>query len=59
VPPPGGKLAMARLHIDHDHVTGRNRALLCSHCNRGLGCFKDDPELLELAAAYLRSWSLG
>jgi len=52
-PNPDGIRAASRLHTDHDHVTGKARALLCNSCNNGLGRFKDDPALLRAAAEYI------
>lgn len=42
-----------RLCIDHDHITGKVRQLLCNLCNVGLGHFKDSEQLLKLAHEYL------
>lgn len=39
--------------IDHDHKTGIVRGLLCFSCNKGLGYFKDNIELLKKAIKYL------
>lgn len=41
------------LHVDHNHKTGEVRALLCHHCNIGLGMFKDDISKLKHAIDYL------
>lgn len=41
------------LFIDHCHVTGKVRGLLCQNCNTGLGMFKDNKEFLAKAIAYL------
>jgi len=43
-----------KLNIDHNHKTSEIRGLLCHACNNGLGCFKDDAELLVAAYNYLR-----
>jgi hypothetical protein len=42
-----------RLHVDHDHITGDVRALLCSGCNLAIGNFGDDPARLRAAADYI------
>lgn len=43
------------LSVDHDHVTGVVRGLLCSLCNIGLGAFRDKPLLLRSADEYLQN----
>lgn len=42
------------LAVDHHHGTGKIRALLCCDCNTGIGKLRDNPEILEAAAAYIR-----
>lgn len=42
-----------RLAVDHNHVTGALRKLLCSRCNLNLGIL-EDVEFREKALAYLR-----
>lgn len=44
-----------RLSVDHCHKTGKIRGLLCNKCNRGLGYFYDDKNLMKKATEYLKS----
>ena len=42
------------LAVDHCHVTGKVRGLLCHDCNTGIGKLKDNISLLESAIKYLK-----
>ena len=54
------------VHVDHDHsccpkvpTCGNcNRGLICGNCNTMLGMAKDDSQILEKAAEYLRTSKL-
>jgi len=45
--------------IDHCHKTNEFRGWLCHKCNRSLGGFNDDVELLNKAINYLTSTASG
>jgi hypothetical protein len=56
----GGACAICKrtgvtLCVDHCHLTGEVRGLLCSRCNCALGFCSDDPALLLAAAEYLQA----
>ena len=42
-----------RLHVDHCHVTGEIRGLLCTLCNPLIGYAKENIVMLEQAKDYL------
>lgn len=42
-----------KLHVDHNHLTGKIRGLLCNKCNVGLGVIEDS-EYLQKAIEYLQ-----
>lgn len=63
----GGRCAICRTdnpgtrtywHVDHDHVTGRNRGLLCHSCNVTLGKVKESTDTLRRMIAYLEAYSV-
>jgi hypothetical protein len=53
----GGVCAVCRerpaQHVDHDHLTGAVRGVLCSCCNQGLGNFRDRADVMRAAIDYL------
>lgn len=54
-----GKKTKTKLHVDHCHVTGIVRGLLCQRCNAGLGLFCDEPSLMMRAIEYVTSKANG
>jgi hypothetical protein len=44
-----------RMAIDHDHITGEVRGILCKDCNLILGWVRDDSLRLRAMATYLES----
>jgi len=39
--------------IDHDHLTGKIRGILCNKCNLAIGLLRDNPEYTKRATEYL------
>ena len=46
-----------RLAVDHDHVTGAARGILCHNCNAGIGHFADDRARMREALPISRGCS--
>lgn len=44
------------LHVDHDHKSGKIRALLCTRCNPGIGYFEHSIPMLKRAIRYLEKF---
>jgi len=45
------------LAVDHDHLTGKVRGLLCAFCNLVIGRWRDSPQNAEKSVAYLKKHS--
>jgi hypothetical protein len=43
------------LAVDHCHDSMGLRGILCGKCNMAIGLFRDDPQLMEKAAMYVRN----
>lgn len=43
--------------VDHSHVTGRVRSLLCRACNSFFGMAKEDPAKIAGLLRYAEKWS--
>ena len=41
------------LYVDHDHLTGKIRGLLCNDCNAGLGLLADSLQRAKAVVRYL------
>ena len=44
------------LSVDHNHITGEVRGLLCNDCNALVGFAKEDVEVLNNAINYIQSY---
>ena len=42
-----------RMDVDHNHSTGKVRALLCTNCNTAVGLVKESVEIANKLAVYL------
>ncbi len=51
-------MGRARFSVDHDHVYGGLRDLLCGRCNIVLGLVNENPRVLLALLEYLQRWRL-
>jgi len=47
------QFSVKKMCVDHDHITGKVRGLLCARCNIVLGMVKDNDEILRGLIGYL------
>lgn len=46
------------LYVDHNHETGKVRALICARCNTGLGFYEKNPGFFQRAKKYLNEYDV-
>lgn len=46
------------LAIDHNHITGQLRGLLCNNCNRAIGLMKDDIDNVKAMLDYMIGYQI-
>lgn len=46
-----------RYHVDHNHLNGQVRGLLCRNCNHLLGNARENTSMLSNAISYLKEYS--
>jgi hypothetical protein len=49
----GNDVYKRRFAVDHNHITGKIRGLLCSNCNTSLGKLKEDKTIITNLLHYL------
>jgi hypothetical protein len=42
-------------HVDHDHLAGKIRGILCSRCNLVLGQIEDNPKIAQAMIDYIKN----
>ncbi len=47
------KNIVKRLSVDHNHITGKVRGLLCRNCNQALGLLNENPVVIKNLLGYI------
>lgn len=49
------KISGREVKVDHNHLTGKVRKLLCHNCNTSLGLLNEDVKIFEKCIEYLKT----